>query len=401
VTAAPHHGGQLQPDEREHHRLQDRVARLPDGLVLQPRRVAALGGVEAEIEPRHDDGEQAGGVQALGEQVDPERHEQAERALDVRVVEPDPDAVHQPAGTEPDGGTADRRQREHPRPLRHRDPGARGHRDEDAEQGQRGGVVDQALPAEDRHQPAGQAEPAADGQRGHRVRGRDDRAQHQAGGERQPRDDPGRDQPDGDGGERDQADGEQCDRPGVGADVAVGRVERRGVQQRREHHQQDHVRVERDRDHARRQRHHEAGGDQHQRGREPEPAAQRRDGQRAEDEGEEGERRRHGRVVLRSAVMRGRMAHDDLHPHPFVRRPRVGRAAAGQPGRLRRLHRDGRPRLGAPADVPDLRARRVLRLQPAPPRHRPPPRDRAPGHALVRAGRAVAVVLRGPADRLN
>ena len=35
----------------------------------------------------------------------------------------------------------------------------------------------------------------------------------------------------------------------------------------------------------------------------------------------------------------------------------------------------------------DVRARRLLRLQPAPPRQRPPRRDRAPGDALVRAGR--------------
>ena len=95
------------------------------------------------------------------------------------------------------------------------------------------------------------------------------------------------------------------------------------------------------------------------------------------------------------------MQHEELLPYGRVRRPPMDRAHPGRPRRLPRLRRDRLHRLGAPADVPDLRARRLLRLQPAPPRQCPPRRHRAPGDALVRAGRELAVVLRGPAHRLN
>src|ERR1700722_3633949 len=49
--------------------------------------------------------------------------------------------------------------------------------------------------------------------------------------------------------------------------------------------------------------------------------------------------------------------------------------------------------VGAPAAVPDLRARRVLRLLPAAARPRSRLRGRPPGRAVVRAGRELALVL--------
>src|SRR5262249_51494960 len=53
--------------------------------------------------------------------------------------------------------------------------------------------------------------------------------------------------------------------------------------------------------------------------------------------------------------------------------------------------------MGPPADLPDLRPRRLLRQLTQPPRHRPPPHQRPPDHPAVRAGRELVVVLRGPA----
>src|ERR1700742_4584271 len=49
--------------------------------------------------------------------------------------------------------------------------------------------------------------------------------------------------------------------------------------------------------------------------------------------------------------------------------------------------------LGAPADVPDVRLRGVLRFEPAPTCRRTFSRDRPPRHALRRAGGELAVVL--------
>ena len=57
------------------------------------------------------------------------------------------------------------------------------------------------------------------------------------------------------------------------------------------------------------------------------------------------------------------------------------------------LRRAGRERVGAFADVHDMRPRRLLRFEPAPTRQRTLPRDRSPRHALGRAGRGLAMVL--------
>ena len=54
--------------------------------------------------------------------------------------------------------------------------------------------------------------------------------------------------------------------------------------------------------------------------------------------------------------------------------------------------------LGAPADVPDLRPRRLLRQLDRQARHRPPPGHRAPDHPLGRAGRGLELVLRRRSD---
>jgi Sodium/hydrogen exchanger family len=64
--------------------------------------------------------------------------------------------------------------------------------------------------------------------------------------------------------------------------------------------------------------------------------------------------------------------------------------------RPRRLHR-----LGAPAQVPGVRAHGLLRLVAAQARQRALRRDRAPGDAVGRARRGVALVLRGQPARLT
>jgi hypothetical protein len=187
--------------------------------------------------------------------------------------------VHQPAHGEPDDHTSDRREHEHPDAAQHGRAGAGRGSDEHPEQRQRRRVVDQALATEDRHHPARQVQPAADGQRGDGVRRRDHGAQHQARGQRQARDQPRGDDSDDDGGERHQAHGEQPDRPLVGPDPEVGRVERGRVQQRGQHEQEHDLRVERHLDDAGDQRRRQAGEDEHESGRHAQPAAHRGDGE--------------------------------------------------------------------------------------------------------------------------
>ena len=50
--------------------------------------------------------------------------------------------------------------------------------------------------------------------------------------------------------------------------------------------------------------------------------------------------------------------------------------------------------VGASAPVPDLRPRRLLRQLAGPPRHTPRPSEDPPGHRVLRARRALGVVLR-------
>ena len=59
------------------------------------------------------------------------------------------------------------------------------------------------------------------------------------------------------------------------------------------------------------------------------------------------------------------------------------------------------PPVGRAAPVPDVRPRRLLRLLAQQARHRPLPRDGPPRHAVRRARRGLALVLRAPPDRLR
>jgi hypothetical protein len=104
---------------------------------------------------------------------------------------------------------------------------------------QRRRVVDQALPLEDRHYPARDAEPPEDGGRRDRIRWRDDRTERQRRSEAHRRDDRLRDETDGHRSEQHEADREQKDGPGVRPEVAdrgeIGGREEDRRQEQREH----------------------------------------------------------------------------------------------------------------------------------------------------------------------
>src|SRR3954447_20257476 len=82
---------------------------------------------------------------------------------------------------------------------------------------------------------------------------------------------------------------------------------------------------------------------------------------------------------------------DDLH----ASRHDHDHGAAGGGARLRRLPQDGR-RLGAPALLPVVRLRRLLRLVAEQARVEALRRERALADPLIGAGRGVGLVLRGP-----
>ena len=68
--------------------------------------------------------------------------------------------------------------------------------------------------------------------------------------------------------------------------------------------------------------------------------------------------------------------------------------ASAHPRRLRGVPEE-RHAVGSPAAVPGLRPRGLLRQLARPPRHPPLQDRRAPGHRVLRARRAVGLVLRG------
>src|ERR1700759_788727 len=76
-----------------------------------------------------------------------------------------------------------------------------------------------------------------------------------------------------------------------------------------------------------------------------------------------------------------------------VQRRRRRRTGARDAGTLPGMRGTRREYLGTPANVPDVWARRMLRLEPAPARQRALPQDRPSRHALRRARRELAVVL--------
>ena len=121
----------------------------------------------------------------------------------------------------------------------------------------------------------------------------------------------------------------------------------------------------------------------------------------------DGTDRRRGGDALRAR--RGGGPDLPRHPGPGrgreLRAPERGEAGGqGAPAHrrgLRDLRVDRRAGVGAPADVPDLRAGRLLRLLAAAARGGALPGDRAPGDPQRRAGRGLALVLRGREARVT
>src|SRR5580693_6180029 len=96
---------------------------------------------------------------------------------------------------------------------------------------------------------------------------------------------------------------------------------------------------------------------------------------------------------LRSAWGQHLARKDDRHADANRSAPEPGPpGVAADPGRLPGMPHAG-VRVGAPAPVPDLRARGLLRLFAAPSRAGPRLRGRSPDRPVVRAGRGLALVL--------
>ena len=213
----------------------------------------------------------------FGHEVRREGHHDADRGFHRRIVEPGPQPGHRDADDKSDDDPADRCGGKREQALGKGGGDAGRGRERDPERGERGRVVEQTLPAEQRHDPSGQAEATSDGLRRHGVRWRDDGPEHHRGGQRQVRHGQIGDQPDDDRRHQRQPDGEQPDGPAIGADGLVRAVLGRGVQQRREDQEQHQIRVEHHLRHPRNPAHRQTHGDQDQGGRQPVASAQRRD----------------------------------------------------------------------------------------------------------------------------
>lgn len=288
-----HHDRELQPDQCEDQRLQQRVERLPYRLVLQAGGEAALGRLVPEVEPGDDHGEHPGGVQLLGEEVGHERDDEPDRALQHRVAEHQTHPVHQPADERADDHPTDRGERELAEPTQHRRPGADRRGEHDPEQGEGGGVVEQALALEDRHHAALQAEAPADGRGGDRVGWGDDGAEHEGAGQGQVGNDQPRGDPDDGGGEHDEPHGQQQDGTHVLPDAQRRALQRRRVQQGREDEEQDQLGLQRHGGQTRDEREAEPDDDEHQGRRDVHPP--RHGGHRErDDEDDEQCERAHG-----------------------------------------------------------------------------------------------------------
>ena len=245
--ACGQHRGQLQTDQREHHRLQDRVAGLPTPPAPAAgwrSRPPARGGPGTARRPPPRARRRCAPARPAGTprtaRPGPARSPGRRRRC---AAGPGAPGSRRPARSR---YRRARRAGTCPVAASTVTAGAAGRGHEHPEQGQRRRVVDQALAAEDGHQPARQPEPAADGQRRHRVRRRDHRAQHQRRGQAQLGQQPPGRVADHQRGEHDQPDREQPDRPPVGPDPAVGRLQRRRVEQRRQHHQHHDLGVDLD-----------------------------------------------------------------------------------------------------------------------------------------------------------
>ena len=189
---------------------------------------------------RHDHGHHARRLGLLGGQERQERHDEADRGHEDRVVQlaPQPDgrAAHDVADED---GERDRADEVEDRVAQAESRGDGQQCRPQHDQG--GGVVEQALALQHRHQAVGEPEALADRGGCDRVRGADDGAQCHAGREGDVGNDEVHDGADGERGDDDQGDREPRDHADAPAQVDDGHLHRGGVQQRRQGSEEDPV----------------------------------------------------------------------------------------------------------------------------------------------------------------
>ena len=129
---------------------------------------------------------------------------------------------------------------------------------------QGGGVVEQRLALEDRHDPAREADPPRDRRRRDGVGRCHDGTDREAGTPAEVGQQPVHEHGDAGGGEGDQPDRQQEDRPPVGVEVDEARLDRRGVEQWRQQPEQHDFRAQLDVGHERQERADDADRDEHE-----------------------------------------------------------------------------------------------------------------------------------------
>ena len=198
----------------------------------------------AEVDSgRHGREDRREAQQLGGHEGEVPRHER-DRDLRRWVVESSANLAHDPAHGEADCHSADDAEDELPA-GRSGGEGAGDHRGHgDAVEDEPRPVVHEALALHDRDELAGHSEPAGDRGRSERIGRRDDRAEHERGRPGQPLDEFVRDDGHPDRRDDDEADREEPDRPCIGPEVAEGGEERGPVEERREHDEEDELRVE-------------------------------------------------------------------------------------------------------------------------------------------------------------
>ena len=270
-----------------------------------------------------------GGAQLLGGQVGHERDHERQGGVDDAVGHGLADQADEPGDDDPDDDTAERGADEVQRHPTDADVADRQRRDGGPQAHQRRGVVDQRLALEQRDDATGQADPACDGRRGHRVRRRHDRTERERRGERH-RQQPPRHQAHAERGEDHQPDREEPDGTAVLLEVDQGAADRGGVQQRRQQPHQHHLGGQVHLGDERQERGHHADQRQQQRRGQVEPARQSRHRRDGGEESEGGDGDRHQRSFAASGPRS--CARSGVSP---------GRRSAGCRGRRRRCRARG------------------------------------------------------------
>ena len=220
-----------------------------------------------------------------------QRHGEGDVRLAHEAVEPREQAAEREAEHAADAGDP-RELADHAAPreraLQHDDDG-------DLHADEAGGVVDQALAAEDRGHAPRHPQLLEHRLRGDGVGRRHDRTEEEARGPRQLRQEPVRDQADDEDRQRDEADRQHQDRPQPTVEVAPRRLPRVGVQQRRQEAEQDQVRRRRQRTHRRDHGEADAGEGEGQRLRQTQARRQQGDDGEGGEDGDQGlQRGEHG-----------------------------------------------------------------------------------------------------------